>query len=102
MADLFPYPENITSMTKLFNHVNTITDNWFGPMILVIVAVIAFISTKSYSSGKAFGFAGFLTFIVAMLLRLLGLISNAILYFAIAFMIISAVGLFFSKEQSQV
>jgi hypothetical protein len=84
MAVPFSYPpENMTSILDLFSHANTLTDGFLGVGILIAIAIIAFITTKAFSTEKAFGFSGFLSLLVAILLRFMGLINNTVLYITI-------------------
>jgi hypothetical protein len=84
MSQPFPYPgENMTSVFSLFSYANALTDNFLGVGILITIAIISIIVTKGFSSDKAFGFAGFLCIIVAILLRFMSLINDAVLYITI-------------------
>jgi hypothetical protein len=85
MANIFPTPDNnITGIMGLFQYVNTLTKGdsetgLLGIMILIMVGFVTFLSTKGYSVDRAFGYTGFLLLIVAILLRFLNLINDAVM-----------------------
>lgn len=82
---VFNYPDNnITGLVSLMEYVNELTKGdgetgIFGVAILIVVAFVTFLSTKGYSADKSLGYTGFLCLIVAILLRFLNLISDAIM-----------------------
>lgn len=99
----FDYPpENMTSILDLFSHANVLTNGVLGIGILVVIAVISIIATKSLSTEKSFGFAGFLTLIVAILLRFMDLINDSVLYIVIIAFVGCMIWLFTSREQETV
>jgi len=103
MAQPFDYPpENMTGILDLFSHANGLTGGFLGTGILVVIAVISLISTKSYSSEKSFGFAGFITLLSAIFLRFLNLISDGVLYVVIVSFVGILIWLFFTREQETI
>lgn len=103
MAVPFPWPgENMTSVFSLLNYANVLTDNFLGTGILITIAVISIIVSKSFSSDKAFGFAGFLCLIVAILLRFMSLISDMVLYITIIAFIAIMIWIYSIREQETV
>ena len=81
----FDSPDNnITGLVGLFQYVNTLTKGdsetgLLGIAILIMVAFVTFLSTKGYSADRAFGYTSFLCLIVAILLRFIGLINDAVM-----------------------
>lgn len=107
MAAPFPYPDNnITGIVSFFRHVNTLTDvggaGFLGIAILIIIGFVAFLSMKNYTTERAFGFAGFLTFIVAILLRFMNMISDSVLFIVIIMFIMSIVFLMKERQSEEV
>jgi len=103
MAQPFPMPsDNMTSIFDLFSHANTLTDGFLGVGILIVVAVVAFITTKMFSTEKSFGFAGFLSILVAILLRFMDLINDTVLYITIIAFVGILVWLYTMREQETV
>jgi len=77
---IFEYPtENITGLIGFIQYTNTFVNGLLGVGILVIVGMVAFLTTKAYSWERALGFSGFIVLISAILLRIIGLITNAVL-----------------------
>jgi len=100
MAVPFAYPpENMTGVLSLFSHANDLTGGFLGIGILIVIAVISIISTKSFSSEKSFGFSAFLSLIVAILLRFMNLISDSVLYIVIIAFVGVLIWLFTTREQ---
>lgn len=103
MALPFDYPpENMTSILDLFSHANTLTDNFLGTGILIAVAVISFMAAKAFSTDKAFGFAGFLSLLVAILLRFMSLINDTVLYITIVAFVGIMIWVYSMREQETV
>ena len=83
---IFPTPDNNISigLVGLLQYANDMTKGdgetgIFGIAILIIVAFVTFLSTKGFSADKSLGFTGFLCLIVAILLRFLNLINDAVM-----------------------
>ena len=84
MALPFAYPSgNVTSITNLLPYLNSVTTGYFGVGILLCVFLITFVTGKSFSAEKALSFSGFLTMIVAVLLRMMSLITDGVLTFVV-------------------
>jgi len=82
---IFNSPDNnITGLVSLMKYANELTKGdgetgIFGVAILIVVAFVTFLSTKGFSNDKALGFTGFLCLIVAIFLRFLSLINDAVM-----------------------
>lgn len=88
----FNYPGNETSgLVQLFQLVNDYTQGYLGVAIIIIVAFVSFLSTKDYSTDRAFGFASFLTLITSLFLRFLNLINDMVFFITILLFILSAI-----------
>ena len=83
MAVPFSYPSNMSGLVSFFNYVDTLVGGFLGSAILIMIGLVAFLSTKHYSFERAFGFSSFLVMISAVLLRFLSLINDWILAFTI-------------------
>lgn len=95
----FAYPSNMTSVVDLLRYSDGLTGGYFGVIILIMVAIVSFISSKSYSSEKAFGFSGFLTLLVAIILRFMNMISDTALYTVVALFVGVVIWMFVSRNQ---
>lgn len=94
----FPYPGDMNNTIDLLNLVNVYTQNQLGTGILIIIGFVAFFSTKSFSTDRAFGFAAFMTLLSAIFLKFLDMISDMILFLAIAMFVLAIV--FLIRERS--
>jgi hypothetical protein len=106
MAVPFPsVPENITGIADLLNHAanlvntNSTIGGFFGVGLLIAIAVVSFMTAKTFSSEKAFAFSGFLTLLSAILLRFIGLISDGIMYFVVIAFAAIVIWLWSSRQQ---
>ena len=68
----------------MFEYANELTKGdgetgLLGIAILIVVGFVTFLSTKGYSADRSLGYTGFLCLIVAILLRFLNLINDAIM-----------------------
>jgi hypothetical protein len=76
MVDLYPMPSTNQTVYSLNNYFSYITQDaiapLFFPLILFAIWIITFVSTKSYSSSRAWTFASFLTFILSLPLAIMG------------------------------
>ncbi len=99
MQTIFQYP-NVSNYQELMQYNNTITNNMFGPVLLLIIFMVCFIATKGnrYSTGTAFTFASFTTMISSTMLAIIGIVSSEIILFLI---IIVAISLFFLQKDNQ-
>ena len=96
-----PFPDpRINDTTMLVDHVQTLTDGWMIPMVLIAIWIIAFIITKSkiYKTSDCLVVSFFLTFVIASLFLAMGVIDGKILMFILAGMILSGIYSFISKE----
>jgi len=90
----FNYPNNsLFGIISFLQDTNAMCEGLLGVAILIIVGFVAFVSTKSYTFERAFGFAGFLTLIIAVFLRFLSLINDAILFLVVVIFIGSVIAL---------
>lgn len=68
----YPYP-NITRPYEIVTYSQTVTNEFFGPMILLAIFVIAFIAMKNYKTTAALTGAAFVTFIISVLFWMIGI-----------------------------
>lgn len=102
MAVPFEYPpENMSMGVGLLNYANTLVEGWLGTGLLIFIAIIALISTKSFSTEKSFGFTAFLIFIIGLLFRFMNLINDAVFHVTILMLVGAVVWLVTSREQEQ-
>jgi hypothetical protein len=105
MADIFPtVPDNMTGIVDLIKHAANLVNSspvfpgFFGIGILVLIAIVSFIISKTFSSEKALTFSGFLTLLSAILLRFMNLITDGVLYAVVIFFTIIVIWLWKSRQ----
>lgn len=82
---------NSTDMLGLFQATNQLTNNTFGVLILLMIWFVVFIRLKMYSSKPAMFAASFVTVLLAVMLFIMGMISQTILMMAIIILAVSFV-----------
>ncbi len=75
-------PYNLTGMSQsnsLFEFVyqsNILTGNLMGILIIITTFIIAFLNMKDYEGKKAFAGSSFITALISIFLRVLGMITD--------------------------
>jgi len=95
----YDLPNNITTMTSLIQWSNGILDGLLGIILLVAIFVVSFVTTSyKTESANAFTFAIILTTVMAILFRILEIVSSTVLFVCF---VLAAFGIFVtSKERS--
>ncbi len=95
----FDYPpNNLTNVVVLFTYINSLVNGFLGVAILLIVGLVAFLSTKAFTTEQSLGFSSFLTLITAIFLRFLNLITDFILYIVVVIFVLSVIFLMRQKN----
>ncbi len=85
-------PGAMNNTVDVFTWVNSVTDNWFFPMILIAVYIIILVKmlfNPGNTASKSFSAASFMVMIIAVFSRVLDFISTG---FMSIFIIMTAVG----------
>jgi|SRR6056297_1087902 len=92
------YTEPIANDTEgffsFFNFVNNASSGLFFPLMLLVIFIITFISTKQYSTSRAWTTASILTAFISIPLAIGELIASRWMYMAFIF---TAVGILWMK-----
>ena len=100
MAGLpYSYPENVTSFLSLLHYANDAVGGFFGVGILVVIALITFLSTKMYSFERSFAMSAFFTFLAGLLLKFMSLIPDGAFFATIAYLVGAMVMLWIEREK---
>jgi|WetSurMetagenome_2_1015567.scaffolds.fasta_scaffold289314_2 hypothetical protein len=99
-------PINITSfsnytgdpVTGLMGAINTESQGVFGIMLLFGVYILTFVTATRYGTKTAFTTSAFIGVIMAIILRLLSLISDKVLYGCFAMVVVAVLVLWFSRD----
>lgn len=76
-------PQNTTGLVSFISWADGVVNGWFGPVILLALFMVIFLATKKEESKQAFAVAGFLTAIVAVMLRVLEIIPDRTLIISV-------------------
>jgi len=85
-------PGAMNSSVDVFTWVNSVTDNWFFPFMLIAVYIIIMVKmlfNPGNTASKAFSAASFMVMILAVFSRVLNFISTG---FMSIFIIMTAIG----------
>jgi len=88
----YDLPGLINSSVDVFTWVNSVTDNWFFPLILIAVWLITLIKmlfNPSNSASKCFSASSFVVMILSVFARVMNFVSTGIMT---VFIIMTAVG----------
>ena len=89
---VFSYPpENMTGIIDFLTYTNYLTDGFLGAGFLIIIFMVSFLSTKTFTYERAFAFSSFLTMISAILLRFMSLINDWILSLTVILLVFSVI-----------
>lgn len=101
-APLPEISENVSGLHGVLQYVNDVTTlgpvGLFGISILVMVGLISFLATKSFSFDRAFVYSTFFSLIVGIFLRFLELIPDGVLAFVLVLFIIAVIILFRERD----
>lgn len=88
----FAYP-TATSLQGLFLYADYATGGWFGILMVIAVWVVLFILPKNYNypTLTCYISASFVTAIIAILMRVLGMLNDT---FVVGFITLIAIGAF--------
>jgi hypothetical protein len=102
VGQVFDLTVNDSSLIGMFQKINSFTDvgqgGILGIFILVVLAGIMFMMMKAYGNEKALSVTMFVTSIIGLFLRILGLIGEKIFYICI---VLFVVGVIFMMKDSE-
>jgi len=98
MAPTLPYAmPNATNLLDLFIYANTITENFFGTMLLFAVWVVMFMALANQGAQKSLTGASFITVLIGALLWSAGVVGAVPMIAAILALVASAMYLFIAQ-----
>lgn len=98
---VYDTPGMMNSSVDLFTWINSVTSDWFFPLILIAVFIIVMIKmlfTPSNSASKSFAAASFIVMILAVFARVMDFISTG---FMSVFIIMTAAGAIWMHVENQ-
>lgn len=87
-------PGQVNNTVGLFTWVNSVTDNWFFPGIIIatyIIILVKMLTNPGNTAGKAFAAASFMMMIVAVFARVMDFVSTGFMSMFIIFTALGAV-----------
>lgn len=88
---------NITNYTGMINYANDVTGDVFGMTFPFMIFIISFIAMSKYPPEKSIVASGFITTVLSVLLRMLGIVPDNIVVLVIV-ITGAAAAFFFRKE----
>lgn len=77
-----PYPNpNINSTVSLMKYVNTVTNDWYSPLVVIALSIIIFLILKRqmYRTSDSMLVSCLLTFLMSTFLWIVGLVAGKII-----------------------
>lgn len=91
---------NITNQSNFFaltEGVNEMSGGWLGIAIAITMTIIIFISLKDYPKKEAFAATAVISTILVLLFRVIGLVTDFVLFIYVIACAIAIVALLFNK-----
>jgi len=102
-GQIFDFTVNDSSLVGLIQKINSFTDvgqgGVLGIFILLIVGGILFMMMKNYGNERALAVTMFVTSLVGMLLRLIGLIGDNVFYICLILFVLGLILLIKEAEK---
>jgi Ca2+/Na+ antiporter len=83
MGGNFTPLENVTDLVTLTQQVNFVSGNILGDIMVLVTFVVMFAVMKRFENSHAFTVASFITMIIAILLKQLNIVHDAVLILTI-------------------
>ena len=90
---------NITNMTGMLTYANDVTNDYFGVMIPFGIFLVSFIAMNNYPTEKSLLASGFISTVLSILLRLLGIVPDWIIITQVILLFAGII--FFGKKPYQ-
>lgn len=91
VTDIYPQPNGtIWGMDSYITYIVSV-ESMFFVVLLAVIWIIIFVATKSYSSSRAFTYASFISFILAVPITLMGWMATKFMYLALLFLAIGLI-----------
>ena len=94
---------NLTNITasnntlQLTQAVDEMSGGWLGVGIIITISVIIFISLKDYPLKESFAATAFISTILCLLLRVIGMLNDFVLFIYVIATALAIVALIFNK-----
>jgi hypothetical protein len=98
MADFFPTASNLTGFDKIMQYNNTVTNDFFGVTLLMIVFSISFISLYGFGKKPAFVASLWLTTVISIFSWVMSIVSPDIMVMLAVVTAMASLFLFRTRE----
>ena len=98
MVSNYTSPENLSRIFEFIKWENEVTNFMLGNMIVFLVFVVFFISMKNFPTKSAFAASAFISMIIAIFLRVLGIVHPLVVLATVLATAIGGIALAMSKE----
>jgi len=103
VGEVFDFTMDDSSLVGMLRHINSFTDvgqgGILGIFILVVVGGVLYLMMKNYGNEKSLSVTMFVTSIIGLFLRLLGLISDYVFYICVILFVVGVI--FLLKDAGQ-
>ena len=87
-------PENVTRVEDVLTYANTLTDNYFGMVTLLLVFTVFFLSMKSrWKTEESLASASFVTAVSSYFFLLVGIIPEWVALLTTFMVVVATIGL---------
>ena len=103
VGEVFDFTVSDSTLVGMLQKINSFTDVGFGGIlgifILIVVGGVLYLMMKGYGNEKSLSVTMFITSIIGLLLRLLGLISDYVFYICVILFVVGII--FLLKDAGQ-
>lgn len=90
---------SINSTMAMMNYVNNVSEGWLGPLMLVALFFVTFISLKNYPMDRAFGVSSFVCLLASAFLSVLELLNPKFLLLFVILTAFSVIYLYINNQE---
>jgi hypothetical protein len=103
VGEVFDFTLNDSSLFGMFAKINSFTDvgqgGILGIFILIVIGGVMFLMMKAYGSEKALTVTMFVTSLIGLFLRILGLIADFVFYICLILFVVAVIFMMKDSEK---
>jgi len=99
MTDLLYATPSVTNFGGYLTWLNTITSGMFWTLIVITIFIVIFVALSGFSFKKAILGSSFITFILAGLLKMMSLVSDALVGILIIILALGALMAYWDQKE---
>lgn len=99
MPDLYPTPGNVTGLSGLINHSNTVVNGMFTPLVLlaIFIGILILLVNQRYRLSDSIALSGIISTILGALLWAAHLLQDRYVVIALAAALLGLIASIFDK-----